>query len=72
LIDKTINKYHYTINENNEIRIWDITNPYENGQPFFYQPDHPSARPWYSLEEAEAWVEYIISEWEKPPVIVEE
>ena len=72
LIDNTISKYHYTINENNEIKIWDTTNPNEGGKPFFYQPDHPDGRPWDSIEEAHAWVQYIISEWEKPPVVVEQ
>jgi len=49
-------KYSYEINESNEIRVWDIENPNEENQPFFYQPNWPNGEQWSSKEEAEEWV----------------
>lgn len=62
-----IDKYKYEIDENNAVRIWDLTNPYENNAPFFYQPDYPDGTPWESREAAETWVIDVINEWLKPP-----
>ena len=62
-----IDKYKYEIDENNAVRIWDLTNPYENDAPFFYQPDYPDGTAWENKEAAEKWVVDIINEWLKPP-----
>jgi hypothetical protein len=50
-----IGHYRYDINENNEVFMWDDNNPYENNEPFFYQPDHPDGTPWENKEAAETW-----------------
>jgi len=47
--------YRYEIDENNEIRIWDLDNPNELDAPFLYQPTWPDMTPWGSREEAESW-----------------
>ena len=63
-----IDKYKYEIDENNVVRIWDLTAPNGNDAPFFYQPDHPDGTPWENKEAAEKWVVEIINEWLTPPV----
>jgi hypothetical protein len=54
-------RYRYEINDKNEIRIWDLENPNENGAPFFFQPDQPSGERWLNYEQAQAWVKSFIS-----------
>lgn len=54
-------RYHYEIDENNAVRIWDTENPNENGAPFFYQPELPDGTPWSSREEAEQWATEFIA-----------
>jgi hypothetical protein len=61
-----IDKYKYEIDENNAVRIWDLTNPNENDAPFFYQPDYPDGIAWENKEAAEKWVVDTINEWLKP------
>jgi len=71
--DKTviIGRYKYEINENNEIKIWDLENPNEFDAPFLHQPFNPAAGSWASKEEAEEWVTNKINELLNP-VISEE
>jgi hypothetical protein len=54
-------RYRYELDDQNIVRIWDDENPNENGAPFFYQPDHPDARPWADRAEAQAWVDAFIA-----------
>ena len=60
-------RYRYEIDDHNIVRIWDNENPNENGAPFFYQPDHPGARPWADRAEAQAWVDAFIAGLLAPP-----
>jgi hypothetical protein len=48
-------RYRFEIDDQNAVRFWDDENPTENGAPFFFQPDHPDARPWLDYDEALAW-----------------
>jgi len=54
-------RYRYELDDQNIVRIWDDENPNENGAPFFYQPDHPDARPWVDRAEAQAWLDNFIA-----------
>lgn len=55
-------RYRYEIDEANAVRIWNEENPTSTGAPFFYQPDHPDARPWVDRAEAQAWVDAFIAD----------
>ena len=55
-------RYRYEIDGQNIVKIWDDENPNENGAPFFYQPNHPVARPWADRGEAQAWVDAFIAD----------
>lgn len=70
MIDVTIQNYRYTINDINEIRMWVSDQDITSDAPFFYQPDHPDARPWVDTAEAQAWVENRIAELLAPPIEV--
>ena len=58
-----IDKYKYEIDENNAVRIWDLTNPNENDAPFFYQPDYPDGTAWENKSTAEQWAVDTINDW---------
>jgi len=63
----TIGRFQYEIDEATVIRVWDLENPNEEGQPFFFQPDHPDGTPWENREAAEAWIVNVIqNEWLAP------
>jgi hypothetical protein len=53
-------RYRYEIDNANAVRVWDDENPTETGAAFFYQPNHPEARPWADFAEAQAWVDAFI------------
>lgn len=58
----TIGHYRYEIDDNNEVRIWDNENPYEDNAPFFHQPNYPDNTPWENREAAETWVVNMLNE----------
>lgn len=66
MIDKIIDKYHYTIDDNNTVRVWLTEENILSNPPFFYQPDHPDGRPWINTEEAQSWIDDLISRWLTP------
>ena len=59
-------RYRYELDGQNVVRVWDDENPNQNGAPFFYQPDHPDARPWVDRAEAQAWVDAFITRLLEP------
>jgi len=65
-LKKTIEKYEYEIDENNAVRIWELTGN-DPHIPFFYQPDHPDSTPWESTEAAENWTVNFINQLLTPP-----
>ena len=67
-------KYKYEIDDQNTIRVWDLENPNEADAPFLLQPYNPeNGQVWNTKEEATAWIEALIEEWNQPVVeVVEE
>jgi hypothetical protein len=55
-----MNRYHYEIDTDNAVRVWDLENPNEFNVPFLFQPVWPDGTPWSDRSEAEAWVELFI------------
>jgi len=66
-----IGYYKYEIDDNNEVRVWDLKNPNEFDAPFLYQPTWPDNTPWQSRQAAEQWVIAEINNLLTPPVVEE-
>jgi hypothetical protein len=58
--------YRYEIDENNEVRIWDLVNTNEENAPFIYQPHWPNGTAWADAAEATAWAIAFIESLENP------
>jgi hypothetical protein len=59
---------HYEVNEETlEINIYIE----DQEAPLIYQPDQPDGTPWESAEQASAWAEEFIYNFENPPAPVD-
>lgn len=67
-----IEKYIYTIGEDNSVSIFNTEYPNEDGSAGVWQPWHPSTpnEPFASKEEASTWAEECIDNMLNPPAIV--
>ena len=62
-------RFTYTIDEDYVVRMYDNTNPIEDGSPFLYQPHSPNTGVAFtSKEEATVFAESIIDGLLNPPV----
>lgn len=59
-------KFRYEINDNLELRLWDLENPNEKNAPFLYQPHWPDGTEWADKSEVQAWVQVFIESRENP------
>lgn len=70
-----IDKYEYSIDENNVISVWNTEMPNDDvpgNPPFLLQPHYPDGSEFENADAAKAWVENAISEWLTPPPAPEE
>lgn len=61
MIENTIGKYRYTINDK-VISAWNTEHTWQP-EPFLLQPEHPDGTPWASEAEAQQWIESLLNGW---------
>lgn len=63
-------RFTYEINDNNEVSIYDTSNPTENGAPNIRQTHRPNGYDAFaSKAEAKEWAEDLIDQLLNPPII---
>jgi hypothetical protein len=70
VIVKNNGYFQYTINDDlTQVHCYDLDKDPSVDGPFWYQHQHPSGKPWETVEEIEAWLTEMFI---KPEVVVEE
>lgn len=64
-------RYTYTINDANEVSLFDAETPNEDGKPSVFQYFDPNTKaPFASAERAKQWAEEQIADLLTPPIVV--